>query len=287
VGDWPALSAASAHDAAARVPFKVNGAPVGSVARLHLQPLRAWPALLQIDADGVAMQGDALALQAGLSTINHALREQGLIVAWRDEVFALIDPASQARLACMERAAHRFWGTLTLGAHATGYVADRAGRPTHLWIAQRSATKATDPGKFDNLVGGGVPDGQTPLQALWREGWEEAGLDAALVRGATRGRALRLVRDIPEGLQHEWLFSHDLQMPPGLRPHNQDGEVAGFACLPCGEALQLAAGDTMTVDAALVTLDFAQRHRLLPPAQSRHLGERLDALCAPRELQHL
>jgi 8-oxo-dGTP pyrophosphatase MutT (NUDIX family) len=278
VNDWPALHAAWAHDATARVPFKVNGAPVGSVARVHLQPLRAWPALLQIDADGVAMHGDALALQAGLATINHALREQGLIVAWRDEVFALIDPQSQSRLACMERAANRFWGTLTLGAHATGYVADRAGRPTHLWIAQRSTTKATDPGKFDNLIGGGVPDGQTPLQALWREGWEEAGLDAAVVRGATQGSVLRLMRDIPEGLQHEWLHVHDLQLPAGLMPRNQDGEVAGFECLPLAEALHLASGESMTVDAALVTLDFALRRALLPPALWSRLNGAMHAL---------
>jgi 8-oxo-dGTP pyrophosphatase MutT (NUDIX family) len=287
VHDWPALRAARAHDAAARVPFTLNGAPVGSVARMHLPTLRAWPALLQVTADGVAMHGDALALQAGLETINHALREQGLIVAWRDEVFALIDPMTQVRLACMERAASRFWGTLTFGAHATGFVADAVGRPTHLWIAQRSTTKATDPGKFDNLIGGGVPDGQTSMQALWREGWEEAGLDSALLHGAIQGSVLQLVRDIPEGLQHEWLFSHDLQLPAGLRPHNQDGEVAGFDCLPLAEALQLASGDTMTVDAALVTLDFALRHGLLPPAQAPDLGAQLHALRAPHDIQRL
>ena len=54
----------------------------------------------------------------------------GLIRAWRDEPFALFDPADGARLATMERAAARFWGTLTLGAHANGYVAD-AQRPAH------------------------------------------------------------------------------------------------------------------------------------------------------------
>ena len=113
----------------------------------------------------------------------------------------------------MERAAARFWGTLTLGAHANGYVADAQGRPTHLWIAQRSFTKATDPGKHDNLIGGGVPDGQSPLQALVREGWEEAGLHPEQMRAAQAGSVLRLQRDIPEGLQHEWLYVFDLPLP--------------------------------------------------------------------------
>ena len=83
---------------------------------------------------------------------------------------------------------------------------------------------------------------------------------------------LRLERDIAEGFQHEWLPVYDLRLPPALRPQNQDGEVAGFQCLPVAEALALAAGTRMTVDAALVTLDFALRHGLLPPTQQRRLA---------------
>jgi 8-oxo-dGTP pyrophosphatase MutT (NUDIX family) len=157
-------------------------------------------------------------------------------------------------------------------------VADANGRPTQLWIAQRALSKATDPGKHDNLIGGGVPDGQTPLQTLVREGWEEAGLAPALLQDAEAGSVLQLRRDIPEGLQHEWLHVFDLRLPAGLKPHNQDGEVAGFDCLPLDDALALAAGDTMTVDAALVTLDFALRRGLLPPAQRQRLAPRWRAL---------
>jgi 8-oxo-dGTP pyrophosphatase MutT (NUDIX family) len=278
VDNWPALRAARAHDVAARVPFRVNGATVGSVARAHLPALGAWPTLLRVDADGVAMHGNAATLQAALERINHALREQGLILGWRDEVFPLLDPASLQRLAPMERASARFWGTLTLGAHANGFVADADGRPTQLWIAQRSFDKATDPGKFDNLIGGGVPEGQTPFQALVREGWEEAGLAPEALRAVAAGGVLRVLRDIPEGLQHEWLHAYDLQLPAGLTPCNQDGEVAGFECLPLAEALRLAAGDAMTVDAALVTLEFALRHALLPPAQRPRLNDAMQAL---------
>jgi len=272
LSDWPALRAAAAHDATARLPFSVNGTLVGSVARMHLSALRAWPhGLLHIDDTQVALRVEAGELSSVLAQLNAALRQQGLIRAWRDEVFALFDPASGARLATMERAAARFWGTLTLGAHATGYVADLRGTPTHLWIAQRSMTKATDPGKHDNLVGGGVPDGQSPRQALVREGWEEAGLPPELMQGARAGSVVRLQRDIREGLQHEWLYAFDLQLPAGLSPQNQDGEVAGFECLPLDEALHIAAGDTMTVDAALVTLDFALRHALIPTPRRQRL----------------
>jgi len=280
--DWPVLRAAVAHDSAARVPFRVNGKRVGSVARAHLQALRAWPEGLRVDEAGVALQAETSRLSNVLARLNAWLRQRGLIRAWRDEAFALIDPADGSRLATLERAAARFWGTLTLGAHANGYVADDTGRPTHLWVAQRSASKATDPGKYDNLIGGGVPEGQSPAQALVREGWEEAGLQPAQMTAVRAGSVLCLKRDIAEGLQFEWLHAYDLRLPEEFAPQNQDGEVAGFRCLPLDEALALAAGEQMTVDAALVTLDFALRHALLPADAARAL----EAGLAPRRVDN-
>ena len=276
--DWPALRLASAGPTAPRVPFFIGDVEVGSVARAHLAALRTLALALDIHDDAVRLNLAEDQRDAGLYAINGALREQGLIRAWRDETFAIVDPRSGALLARTERAAARFWGTLTLGAHATGYVADAAGRPTHLWIAQRSTHKATDPGRFDNLVGGGVPCGQTPAQALVREAWEEAGLTPTQLRDVTPGSVLRLSRDIPEGFQHEWLHSFDLCLPEGLVPANQDGEVAGFELLPLDAALAIAAGDTMTVDASLVTLDFALRHTLLSHADHHALSLQTQAI---------
>ena len=265
-----AVRAATAHDAAARVPFRIGGELVGSVATAHLPALAAYPESLRVDAGGVELTVAAAERDTVLARIDRALHAAGLVVGWRDEIYPVCLAPTRPLLARIERAASRFWGTLTFGAHANGYVAGADGRPTHLWVAQRSFSKPTDPGLFDNLIGGGVPHGQTPLEALLREGWEEAGLTPAQMAGVQPGRVIRLRRDIPEGLQHEWLYAYDLLLPAGLTPQNQDGEVANFRLLPVAEALALAEGETMTVDAALVTLDFALRQRLLPDA--RHAG---------------
>jgi 8-oxo-dGTP pyrophosphatase MutT (NUDIX family) len=269
--------AALAADAAARVPFFVAGRHVGSVARKHLSTLQAWPAHLAVDDAGVTLI--AAARDRALAEMHAALRAQGLIHAWRDETFPLFDPETREALALMERAAARFWGTLTLGTHLNGYVAGADGRPQRLWIAQRSFTKPTDPGCFDNLVGGGVPAGQSPFEALVREAMEEAGLAPELLQAARPGRVLRLRRDIPEGRQLEDLHTWDLALPADWEPHNHDGEVAGFRLLPVADALALASGETMTVDAALVTLDFGLRHGLFAPAEAAELGAALIA-CA-------
>ena len=255
---WPCVAAARAHDPAARLRFRIDGQPVGSVARVHLAALHGVPGLCvgsaSVDLEVPAAQRDGV-----LQALNLRLRGQGLIRGWRDETVGVAADFDAPPLARMERAAARFWGTRTLGAHCNGYVAGADGRPQRLWIARRDASKATDPGKLDNLVGGGVPWSETPFEALVREGDEEAGLDAATMACAVAGGWVELQRDIPDGLQHERIAVFDLALPAGLQPHNRDGEVAEFMRLSIAEALGLAASEAMTVDAALVTLDFAVR----------------------------
>jgi 8-oxo-dGTP pyrophosphatase MutT (NUDIX family) len=251
-----------------RRPFHLQGRAVGSVATDHLPLLQAAGeagAPVQVLADRVQWTGSTATQTADFDALNRRLRDQGAIRAWRDEPFAIFCPSSGAVLGHFERAASRFWGTLTLGAHTTGYVADAQGQPQALWIAQRALDKATDPGLFDNLIGGGVPLGQSPHQALVREGWEEAGATDTEMALARPASVLTLQRDVAEGLQFEQVHSFDLPLPAHWRPQNQDGEVAGFRLMAPAEAQALALAGAMTVDAALVTLCFLQRHGLWQP----------------------
>lgn len=301
---WPALAQAR-RSQVPRLPFRVldGGRPrlAGSVAQAHLPALAALAALpgcaqaLHIDAGhAVSLTVPAAERDAFFATANAWLHEQGLIVGWRHETYAVLalpadgtapDPVHDL-LASFERAAARFWGTATFGAHCNGYVAGPGpggdSRPQRLWIARRSHTKPTDPGLLDNLVGGGVPQGQTPADTVVREGWEEAGLTPAQMAGLRPGRVLRVARDLPEGWQLEWLSVYDLALPAGLQPVNQDGEVQALHCWPVDQALQRAAAGEMTVDASLATLDFALRHGLMPAEQAALLAPQLQALdCGP------
>ena len=273
---WPAIALARACDGPPRIPFLLEreGGPVlGSVALGHLDALRQWPDAFELlRADDGAPRALVLRLpapgrDARLAQIHARLREEGLIVAWRDEPYPLRD-RSGGEHGVVERAASRFWGLLTLGAHCNGYVIDASGRPTHLWIARRSLTKPTDPGRLDNLIGGGVPAGQSPREALVREGWEEAGLLPQQMAGLVTGGLIDLECDIPEGRQHERLYVFDLALPRDVVPRNVDGEVAEHRLMPVAEALARAAAGELTTDASLATLDFAVRHGLLEPVRT-------------------
>jgi 8-oxo-dGTP pyrophosphatase MutT (NUDIX family) len=276
--DWPAIAAAQARDAHARLPFFITDSGqaclVGSVARVHLPALARWPLALQA-ADGVLTLTLPAAERSDFFTLaNRRLHQDGLVVGWRDETYPVLAQHDGRLLATLERTASRFWGTTTFGAHCNGYVAGADGRPTQLWIARRSYSKPTDPGLLDNLVGGGVPHGQSAAECVLREGWEEAGLSPAQMQGLQAGRRFRVARDIPEGFQLEEVSVFDLALPAGLQPVNQDGEVHSVALMPVADALACAAAGEMTVDAALVTLDFALRHRLLPAAAHTGLAAR-------------
>lgn len=271
---WPAIVLARACDGPARVPFVLmdgHGPVLGSVAIVHLDALREWPdAFRRIDGSDGAPRALALRLpapvrDARLAQVHERLRARGVILGWRDEPYPLRDRAGGEH-GTIERAASRFWGTLTLGAHCNGWVADAAGRPSHLWIARRSMSKATDPGRLDNMVGCGVALGQSPRDAVIREGWEEAGLEPAQMAGLVTGGRVDLECDIPEGRQHERLHVFDLELPAGLAPRNVDGEVAEHRLMPVAEALARAAAGELTTDATLATLDFALRHRLVEPS---------------------
>jgi 8-oxo-dGTP pyrophosphatase MutT (NUDIX family) len=276
--DWHALTEARKQQRPRRV-FVVDGDAVGSVDAMHLGALQPWGRWIEVRSQAVVLTASAAERDAVFAEVNARLHEQGLIRAWRNEPFPLLCPRTGQVRAVFERASARFWGTLTLGAHCNGWQAGPDGQAAGLWIARRSATKATDPGKLDNLIGGGVPYGQTPWEALVREGFEEAGLNPDQMTRATPGRVIELDRDVPEGRQFERLHVFDLQLLEGEQPVNQDGEVAEVDLWPFDQACAAAATEEMTVDASLVTLDFLLRRQLLAPPAAAALEERLARLC--------
>lgn len=277
--NWSCVAAARQLDASRRVGCRwqsEDGVVIGSVDRDDLGALSRWPEWVHLAPSGTLVLTVPLdAPDEPLAAMHQALRDDGRIRAWRDEPYPLRDEQGGEH-AVIERAAARFWGCLTLGAHCNGYVADTRGRATHIWVARRADDKPTDPGRLDTLIGAGVPWGQTPRQAVIREAWEEAGLKGPALAPLQRGGTLILERDVLEGRQHEWLCVYDLPMPEDLVPQNQDGEVAWHHLLPVEQALELATNGDMTVDAALATLDFALRHALLPSDEIRAMASQME-----------
>jgi len=150
-------------------------------------------------------------------------------------------------------------GLSTFAVHLVGYASDGA----RIWVQQRAFDKATDPGRWDTLMGGQVAAGETVETTLARETWEEAGLDVATLLELDRGESLTIRRPVAEGYMVEHIDVYAARLPEGAEPRNQDGEVERFECLTAAALDQRLAGDAFTLEATLI---LGARLRPVPKA---------------------
>ncbi|SAK83224.1 NUDIX hydrolase [Caballeronia ptereochthonis] len=259
----PAIVAARRFDAAAHAPFIIGDERVGWIRHADVDALRRWPDVFEIAAASVRLRAslaDANTRSAALGAVIGALYAEGRIPGWRDETYAIRNDFDAAPLAFIERAASRFFGTMTYAVHLNGIV-KYAGKAPHLWIARRSDTKATDPGMLDNVVAGGIGWGFELMPTLVKECWEEAGMSAELARTAERGRTFHVLQSLPEGTQAEQIFVYDVSLPPDFAPRNQDGEVGEHRLARIEEVARWIEEGKLTVDASLATLDCMLRRQ--------------------------
>ena len=215
------------------------------------------PHSLAWNAQNASAAERGAALQAALLT----LRDQGLVKGWRNEDFSFypdpeIGPApAQAAFIRLERAGFRYLGMMSHAVHINGFTSD--GR---MWCGQRSASKATDPGLWDNMTAGGLSAGESLESCALRELWEEAGLSPVEPEQLRSAGRIRISRITPTGWHDEMLHVYNLQVPDHFVPHNQDGEVQAFECLSGAEVLAGIAGGHWTHDAALALAQGVLSH---------------------------
>lgn len=170
------IAAARRFDAAAHVPFAIAGRQVGWLRRGDVARLARWPDVFEFPAGRVelAARYDSVdARSMALASPIGALAAEGAIVGWRDEIYAIRNRFDDPPLAYIERAASRFFGTMTYAVHLNGIVEYAPSAPLAMWLGCRSATKATEPGMLDNVVAGGIGWGLGIEDTIAKECWEE------------------------------------------------------------------------------------------------------------------
>jgi hypothetical protein len=246
-------------------------ASVGWVAPAAVDEIRAVaPAAIARD-DGVFLP-DAPSFEV----MAEALARMGH-VRWRNELFSVRAHPDRPELARLDRGALPYLGVWSEGVHVNGLV-HRPDGPW-LWVAERAADKALDPGKLDHLVAGGIPAGLSPRDTLGKEAAEEAAIPPALAQQAVAVGRIVYAMERPEGLRRDRLHCYDLWLPEDFSPHPADGEVAGFALWPLPQVLaQLRKTDNFKFNVALVLIDLFLRFGLIDPesTEGRALRTGLD-----------
>ena len=245
-----------------RMPLLWNGQVIGTVAQGFLE---------SVDVDFLRGQritfthkktpglGEAWSFVApdasfGLNALAQLLREKGRSGPWRDEQIAVCTPQGQ-RVATVERGAVRVLGVSTHAVHLVGLTAD--GR---MWVQQRSKKKPNHPNKWDPLMGGMVSAADDLPQALARETWEEAGLRVEALQGLRHGGHVDFSRPSREGggagYMRERIDWFCAEVPEGMAPDNQDGEVERFDLLAPQAVREWLAQGRFTLEAGLVIAAF-------------------------------
>ncbi|QKM61535.1 NUDIX hydrolase [Polynucleobacter arcticus] len=196
-----------------------------------------------------------LALSGSLAKLADRMHQGGFIPGWRKEDFAWIDENGHEYFR-LERSAFRTFGFRSMATHINGYT--KAG---NLWLGRRSETKATDPGRLDNLAAGGIGADETPWVNARRELWEEAGVPPQISDQIEPIGRIHMRRPIPgRGFHDEQLYIYDLELAENFVPTNHDGEVSSFIEISLSEAAARILADEFTGDAAFVTADFILRN---------------------------
>jgi 8-oxo-dGTP pyrophosphatase MutT (NUDIX family) len=184
-------------------------------------------------------------------------------------MYPVIENWGDAPLAQIDRSAVPWFGVKGFGIHVNGFVRKPDG--IYLWIAERAADRQVDPGKLDNLIGGGQPIGLTLEDNLCKEAHEEAGIAAPLARTAKPVRIIGYLVERMHGLRNDVLFVYDLELPETFAPRNTDGEVAAFALTPLAEAAALVRhSDRFKFNCNLVVTDFLVRHGFIGPGDGEY-----------------
>ncbi|KRB27547.1 DUF4743 domain-containing protein [Acidovorax sp. Root70] len=258
-----ARRAAQQPPAQPRQPLVVAGQVVGSVAPGFLSQIslkRLFDKRYQL-SETEQSEGSAWHLQAppadatdALNTLAAALRDVGLCGPWRDEQLAVTNPAGEV-IGTVERGAVRVLGVATRAVHLVGVAPD--GR---MWVQKRSMTKPNNPGLWDTLMGGMVSAADSLPQALARETWEEAGLRVDALADVAHGGRVLFSRPSREGggagFMVERIDWFRAQVPHGVEPDNQDGEVERFDLLSLDVVRERVAHGLFTLEAGLVIAGF-------------------------------
>jgi 8-oxo-dGTP pyrophosphatase MutT (NUDIX family) len=254
------------------LPFYVKEHAVGWLRPSFADQLRRWPHVFDVNPAFVTMRVNpdtAAARSAAIAEVTRELARDGVIRGWRDELVSAAPHYAMPELFRIERAASRHFGLMSYGAHLNGFV--RVGGLAHVWIARRSADKAVDPDKLDNLVGGRIQAGLSVDETLRKEAWEEAGIAPGLLGGLNCVSAVRVEYSVPEGLHREILFVHDALLPGDFRPANQDGEVSEIKRMSLEDVIEQILGGDFTLDAGTVMIDGLLRRGVLPPEDPVYL----------------
>ena len=260
------------YDPARVVPLFAGRDRVGLLRHDNAAALRRFSDVFAVADDRVNLvaRGDVAAVSRAVDAVVDALVAEKRVPKWRNETFDVAPRWGAPAVFRLDRGAVPFFGTRAYGVHLNGYL--RQSGSLHLWVGRRAPDKRVAPDKLDNIVAGGIGNGQGLQETLLKEGVEEASIPQNLTSDALPAGVVSYRMESELGIRDDVLFVFDLEMPADFVPKNQDGEIAHFELMPASAVLdRVRTSDDFKFNVNLVILDFALRHGILRPDDQEYL----------------
>jgi len=261
------IRACNNFDPAGFRPLMVGGDRIGYLQHALVEELRRWPNVFRIENNAVALDPRLNDFESRSKAIDAPLRElagEGLIEAWRGELYPVTPNWHTPPLMQMERAACPRFGIRAFSVHVNGFVRKPGG--LHMWVARRAYDKPTFPGMLDNMVAGGQPIGLGLLDNVIKECGEEAGIPEDIARRAVAVGMISYTHQPPDGCKPDQMFCYDLELPEDFTPAPADGEVEEFYLWPIEKvAATVRDGFEFKFNCNLCIIDFLIRHGVIDP----------------------
>lgn len=265
--------ACNRHDLGKFAPFYIGAQKLGWVTRELAAKLPLEMDFFRPHQDGIALAPQLDNFTARSDALASATQwlAAGRGRALRKEMYPVIENWGDEPLAQIDRIAVPWFGIKGFGVHVSGFVRKKDG--IHLWIGKRAKDRLVDPGKLDNMIGGGQPIGLSLEDNLIKEAKEEAGIEPDLARKAVPVRTLSYMVERMQGLRNDVLFIYDLELPDGYTPRNTDGEVAAFHLMSLPEVSAIVREtDRFKFNCNLVLTDFLIRHGFIGREDGEYEG---------------
>ncbi|XKL61866.1 hypothetical protein PGB90_001699 [Kerria lacca] len=264
-------------------PFVVNRVQVGLIRSDILKFLLQYPDVFQFQSNHVLLNPalkNYVDRSKSVDAVLRDLRSQKVLSTlkgWRDENFEVRATYSTENLLKMDRSATCLFGICNYGVDINGYTNDPK-KGLCIWLQKRSRTKQRWPGKWDNMVGGGLSCGYSILETAFKEAEEEASIPNELMLKLKSCGSVSFFFENEQGLFPNTEFVFDLELPPDFIPKNKDGEVEEFELLSAQDALDRTFSSEFKTTSCPVLIDFLIRHGFIRPDTEPHYPEIVELL---------
>ncbi|XP_060528184.1 uncharacterized protein LOC132703124 [Cylas formicarius] len=267
-------------------PFVVKGLQVGLIRADVMKQLTNFPEVFHIHSGCVELNPAFRDYEERSTKVDEVLRKLRIknafitLKGWRDECYEVKTEFSASSLLKMDRSATCLFGIRNYGVTINGFVKESQ-QVKYLWFQKRSPTKQTWPGKWDNMVSGGLSVNHGILETACKEAMEEASIPSNLLKNLVSAGCVSFFFESERGLFPNTEFVFDLELPFDFVPENADGEVETFEILPVEKCVEKILAPDFKTTSAPVVLDFLIRHGIVTPENESEYLKIIELLHIP------